>query len=131
MAGENSIGEFEFLALLGEVEAVRQVIELDERPGTNGTTVTWTGRKGKPFQLISQVDAVDYAHARTLYNLYLTLTDSNPVPIVQGGVPSEIVQVLDVQPLRIGALAGSAGQRIHPPSKGWCECLWTLVAVLT
>lgn len=132
---QNSIGTFEFIALLGELEKPQQTLEIDQRAGTLGTTVTWTGRKGKPFQLISQVDAVDYIGARTLYDLYTELKDSEPVDVVQGGVPSGasnfLCQVLDVQPLRIGVLAAAVGQAINPPSRGYIECLWTLIAIET
>lgn len=123
---QNSIGTFEFIALIGGVARPRQTLEISERPGTDDATITWTGVKGRPFQLHSQVDAASYNHARTLYEQYIDLIDAEPVDVVQGGLHGGLHQVLEVEILRIGVLAAAAGQRIHPPSGGWIECLWTL-----
>lgn len=129
----NSIGDFSFIALLGNREPPRQQLEIEARPSVDGLTIIRTGSRGTPFRLRSQVDAVSYNAAWTTFRQYLNLTNSDPVVLTQGGIVSTSegfkVQVLDVRPVRIGPIKTSSGG-LNAPSLGWVECDWDLVAVV-
>ena len=129
----NYIGDFSFIALLGNREPPRQQLEIEARPSVDGLTIIRTGSRGTPFRLRSQVDAVSYNAAWTTFRQYLNLTNSDPVVLTQGGIVSTSegfkVQVLDVRPVRIGPIKTSSGG-LNAPSLGWVECDWDLVAVV-
>lgn len=129
----NKIGDFEFVSLRGEVIPPMATKVIDDRPGVDGSEFVLTGTKGRPFSVVSQVDEASYQAAKTLLGLYRALIDSEPVEIVQGGVSSEShgyrVAVLNVEPLRIMPIRNAVGNKLNPPSQGWIECRWDLVAV--
>lgn len=129
---KNSIGSFEFIALQGSLAAPREMVAVDQRPGVNGTELTKLGKKGEPFQMVSQVDAPNYDAARALYLQYLDLVGANPVDLVQGGkgIAGEAysVAVLGVEIGRISPISRSVGG-LNSPSNAFLECLWTLIAV--
>jgi hypothetical protein len=131
--GDNYIGDFRFIALLGNREPPRQQLEIEARPSVDGLTIIRTGSRGTPFRLRSQVDAASYNAAWTTFRQYLNLTNSDPVVLTQGGIVSTSegfkVQVLDVRPVRIGPIKTSSGG-LNAPSLGWVECDWDLVAVV-
>ena len=129
---EYSIGKFEFLALYGRPDVLRQQIEIAVRPGVDGVAIWKTGRRGKPFTLRSAVDANSIGHAQQLFYQYAQLIGADPVPLVFADMASVnddvLVAVLDVRPITIRAIAGGVGG-LNGPSYGWCECDWDLVPV--
>jgi hypothetical protein len=129
----NTIGPFVFIALRGEALPPQQRILADDRPGIDGTEFVQIGKKGEPFVLISQVDAQSYAAAKVFLRTYQEATTWDAQQLVQGGVSSVDlgykVKVLAVRPLRMMTIRGATGLRHHPPSQGWIECQWDLVAV--
>lgn len=128
----NSIGDFSFIALLGQREPPRQQLEIEARPSVDGLTIIRTGTRGAPFRLRSQVDAASYNAAWTTFRSYLALIAADPVAMIQGGINSTAegfkVQVLDVRPVKIGPLKTPVGG-LNAPSLGWLECDWDLVAI--
>lgn len=132
---DNSIGTFQFIALIGEPIAPTQRVMLDDRPGVTGTEVTLLARKGRPFQLISQVDAVDYDDANDLYLSYRETIEQDALELTKGGISTLAsdnynVKVIDVVPLRILPIRGAVGNKIASTgNQGFCECQWTLIAV--
>lgn len=130
--GTNSLGDFSFIALLGNREPPRQQLEIEARPSVDGLTIIRTGSRGTPFRLRSQVDAASYNAAWTTFRSYLGLISADPVVLTQGGIVSTAegykVQVLDVRPVRIGPIKTASGG-LNAPSLGWVECDWDLVAV--
>lgn len=127
----NKIGDFYFLALNGVIVPPAEVLSLDERPGVDGTEFTKEGVKGRPFQLLSYVDADDYAAARALAVNYLTMIQTDPVEIVQGGVSTldgaYRVKVLNVQ-AEARAIGGGVGS-VNPNARGLVQALWDLISV--
>lgn len=130
--GTNQIGDFIFIALLGQREPPRQQLEIEARPSVDGLTIIRTGSRGVPFRLRSQVDQGTYNGAWTTFRSYLALINADPVAMVQGGINSTAegfkVQVLDVRPVKIGPIKSSSGG-LNAPSAAWLECDWDLVAI--
>ena len=131
----NSIGDFEFVALTGQPgRADDEQVVVKSRPGVDGGVLWLKGQRGRPFTFRSAVDAPTFGYARWLYGQYLTLKDHDPVPLVWGGINMEQegyrVAVVEVSPVQVGPMMASAGG-INPPSYGWAEFDWTLVAIPT
>ena len=120
------------MSLDGEVDAPREQVELLTRPGVPGIAILRQGRRGRPFQLRSFVDAPDLATARNYYVQYAALIGEAPVEIVKAGLSLSgeafYVQVLDVRPLLIAPLLMAVGG-LNPPSAASIECQWDLVGV--
>lgn len=129
---ENRIGDYTFLGISGEIEAPKQILSIEERPGVNGTEITRFGKKGRPFTVRTWVDAATYEFAVAYYDLYIALIDGDPLEIVKGGVSSLVedykVQVLDVRKVYVGRIVAGPGG-LAPPSQGYIECEWTLLSV--
>jgi len=128
----NSIGQFEFLALHGNPEPLKEQTVLESRPGVEGVAVWKTSPRGVRFTLRSAVDAESLLAARWLYSQYKELIGADPVELVwsdlaMAGEQFEVI-VLDCRPVQIKAIIGGVGG-LYPPSTGWCECDWDLVAV--
>jgi hypothetical protein len=132
MATLNQIGPQYFLSLDGGVETLKQDNELMVRPGVPGVGLKLTGLRGKPFKLRSRVDAATVVSAHDLKEQYNTLVGGGPYDLAQyGAIYSSIgvgFLVLDVRVVKISALAYLRGG-LNPPSLGWLQCDWELVAV--
>ena len=131
----NSIGDFQFIALDGQPELIRQEIELVFRRGVNGAAFWRTGERGRPFRLRSRVDAQSKADAQALYATYKQLVGADPVTLVWSGLDYELrdgvqVVVVDVTQADCRSLAATGGTGLNPPSLGWLECDWELMAVV-
>lgn len=132
-----SIGQFAFISLTGEVEPLKEEIEIVRRPGVDGVGLWKTGSRGRPHTLVSGVDVADVWTARYLYSLYRTLIGANPVPMVWQGWSSQQdsfnVVVLDVRIQRDGifALLNSTPGLNANPAYAWLNCEWDLVAITT
>jgi len=128
----NSIGSFEFLTLSGNHEPLKQECVVMSRPGVNGVAVWLTGGRGAKLTLRSAVDAADLEAARDLYVAYTGLIGADPVALVWCNLYAADenfnVIVLDVRPVSIKAIMGGVGG-LNPPSLGWCECDWDVIAV--
>ena len=129
-----SIGEFDFLALHGNPEPLKEQCVLAGRPGVEGVAVWKTSPRGVRFTLRSAVDAESLTAARWLFGQYKTLIGGDPVELVWAGLAmtgeSFQVVVLDCRPAEIKSIIGGVGG-LYPPSIAWCECDWDLVAVAT
>lgn len=130
----NRIGTKQFIALRGEIILPQEMLELDERPGVDGTEITFTGIKGRPFQLTSQADVEAYQYARDEVQSYLNLISMGPLEIVQGGVSSlslgYLVKVLNFTPTRILRLGQSIGGLTEGgPGTGFIEGVWDLISI--
>lgn len=130
---DNKIGPYPFISLRGEPIPPRQTLQIDDRPGVDGSEVVLTGVKGQPFTLVSMMDAVSFDQGSTFINDYQGLIEQAPVALVRGGVSSDglgyRVKVLDVRPARIMAMAGAVGNAFNPPSLAMVECQWDLLAI--
>lgn len=128
----NQIGPFYFLSLDGGVETLKQDNQLMIRPGVPGVGLMLTGQRGKPFHLRSRVDAPNVVSAHDMKEEYNTLVGGGPYDLAQyGAIYSSVgigFLVLDVRVVKISALAFCKGG-INPPSLGWLECDWELIAV--
>lgn len=128
----DSIGQYEFLALHGNPEGPREMLEVLSRAGVDGLAFWRTGVRGRPFTLRSSVDLVSLAEAHYCFSLYQQLVGENIVPLVWGGIAFTgygwQVKVLDVRLVSARAVIGVVGG-MSPPSYGWLVADWELVAV--
>ena len=128
----NSIGEFQFLALHGDPEPLKEQTVVLARPGVTGVAVWKTGVRGVRFTLRSVVDAESFEAARQLFADYKGSIGQDPVSLIWSDLALDgegfQVIVLDVRPASIRGILGGVGG-LNPPSLGWCECDWDLVAV--
>lgn len=141
MAGPlNKIGSFQFVSLAGDPTSLREEVEMVRRPGVDGLGFWKTGTRGRPFRLVSGVDAPNMVQARVLYKQYKTLIGADPVFLIWAGVnitslESVKVVVLDVRPAggrrtavrRIGNSVGT----LNSNPQAWIDAEWTLVSVST
>lgn len=127
-----SIGTFTFLALDGHPVPPRDECVVLTRPGVEGAAVWRSGARGTRFTLRSFVDAKDLEAARGLYAGYLAAIGGDPLELTWYDLKSTDegykVVVLDCRPAEIKAIIGGVGG-LNPPSEGWCECDWDLIAV--
>ncbi len=132
MALTHSIGRFTFLGLSGEVSPPKEIVSADERPAVNGTELTKEGTKGRPFIMFSWVDAESYASAHNRGLEYRELVGGDPVELIQADCAFSLagfkVAVLDVT-YKATAIGTSHGG-LNPPSLGYLEAQWTLLAIL-
>lgn len=109
-----------------------QEIVMDERAGVDGTELTRIGTRGKPFQLVSQVDCRDIDDCYATYDTYKDLIDGDPVELIWYDVNSTTydykVQVLAVVPSKIQTIKSAIGGK-NPPSEGFLECVWSLIQI--
>lgn len=129
----NWIGSRAFLTLDGVPRGIGDSGVVLSRPGVDGSAVWLTGERGKPFTLRSSIDAFDLAYAMQLYAAYRQMV-GELVDLIWNGLEmtnstTQII-VVDVTPVdgRVFAMTGGVGG-LSPPSKGWIECDWKLVAV--
>lgn len=132
---ENSIGDWLFVAMQGEVVPPREMLEMDQRNGVDGTEFTLIGKKGEPFQLFTQVDAENYDAAVTNFQFgYLPLIEAEPQTLIHNGVNHDgngfKVKVLGVTCVKMKAITSAVGG-LYPPSNAWLEAVWDLIAVAT
>ena len=62
---------------------------IDDRPGVDGSEKLLAGTKGRPFQLISQVDSESYDAGVQAISDYKLLIAGDAVTLVHGGVSSD------------------------------------------
>lgn len=133
MALWNQIGPFPFLDLVGGVVLPQESAEVLERPGVDGVGLKFLGRRGRPFTLHSRVDAQSLEDAHVAGRNYQQLVNNgilysvaqHDVDYTNFGVE---FAVLAVENLRIRAAWILRGG-LFPPSLGWIEADWTLVAL--
>ena len=128
----NSIGEFQFIALQGHPIPPREQPEVISRGGVDGVGVWRTGKRGEPFELVSQVDVASMDGARRLFKQYVDTIAQDPVVLVQDNYDYSAegwkVVVLDVQQRQRHAIISAVGG-LNSPSRAFLECAWKLVAI--
>lgn len=127
----NSIGEFKFISLEGEVDAPAQSVMVDSRAGVDGLEFTFLGKKSQPFSLVSLVDADSITDANLLVLDYKQLIAEDVVDITKNGVSlmTYRAKVLGVTPLDIRACAVAVGNKISNQARALLQCRWDLIAV--
>lgn len=111
------------------MNGVAEQVVVESRPGVDGEAIFKLGKRGKPFRLFSRVDMPSLVDANIEVNSYQTLIDQGPQPVVWHNVSTVGgygFVVLDVNPVRIHALATSVGG-LNSPSLAWLEAAWTLL----
>lgn len=128
----NKIGTHQFLFLRGPWVPPAMEVRVDRRPGIDSIEITRLGTRGRPFQWISAVDTGAPAEAVDLLFAYRELIGQNPVSVVKDNATSDSAgfkcAVLAVEERRIIALGASIGG-LNPPSRGWIEAVWTMIAI--
>ena len=131
---DNSIGNFLFVSLHGEVVAPRQQIGRPQvRPGVDGVGLAKTGVRGQPFRLRSMVDQPDRDTAHDVFTQYQDSIGSDPVALVQSdydydGQEDFKVAVLGVRRVQLQDVLTAVGG-LNQPSQAKLVCEWTLIAV--
>lgn len=135
----HSIGAFNFITLDGTAgpgappQIAREQSMLTQRPGVDGTGILQLGSKGRPFQMVSVVDATSVAAGHTLQSLYAAICNDALYTVIANDVNYATAYntqyvVLDVEPLgvrRVGAAVGG----LSSPSLAVVAALWTLLPV--
>lgn len=137
----NQLGSFQFYRLSSTVspngtpEKLHMEKEFLQVPGFNGTSIRLMGIKGKPFELISEVDCPTRAYAMNLYGLYTQLEAQPPQSLVfrnynctmNYGCLYDVIEVMnpDVQVMqnKVGGLRG--GQSVCY----YLRAMWRLVPI--
>lgn len=132
MAALNKIGDFEFLSLVGNPEALKRKVEMHSRAGVDGVTLTRCGKFGTKITLQSRVDAANRDAARALYRQYLNLIGADPVTLlwwqIQSSAESWKAAVLDVRQVAARRLVVASGG-LNSPGLGFLICDWDIVAI--
>jgi len=132
MALLNQIGPFLFLDLAGGIDQLQLDVEAEQRPGVDGTELRSLGIKGKPFTVRSKCDAFNVLDAQNQFYNYCQLIGTAVQPVIQYGTDYTMFGVgyvvMRLQPLRVRANFFFTGG-LFPPSLGWIEAAWTLLAV--
>lgn len=130
---DNKIGDFDFIALRGNVNAPAMQLVLDQRAGVDGVEVTQTGTRAAPSVLTSARDVADLAAGRRLYRDYLDSITENPVEVIQDGESSLDgqwkAQVLGVRLVVLEAITASVGGLEEDPPSAILVCEWTIIAI--
>lgn len=79
----SKIGIHSFMSLRGQLEPPRAALEVDQRPGVDGSEILYTGKRGSPFTLVSLVDCASYADAQDVFNQYKAVQ----LDLIAGGLP--------------------------------------------
>jgi len=132
---ENSIGDFEFLDIMGQVpDVAKEQLRVESRPGVDGNFILQTGQRGRQFTVRTAVDAADLTAALLLFNGYTALIADEPQELTWHGqnlsAGNQLYQVLDVRAIEIRELAANAIGGLNPPSEAICECEWDLLPVV-
>lgn len=128
------IDSLEFLTLDGPIGRRTEQLEIVQRPGVPDQGLWRTNLRGKPFELLSQVDCLSLADAHTTYaEEYVLLIGADPVNVIQGGVDFGTTEdlafaVLDCQLVEARHILTAVGG-LNPPSEGFLICRWTLLAL--
>ena len=130
----NYIGPFAFLEIQGNIEALKQEPLVLARPGVDGNAVWRTGQRSNRHTIRTRVDAYNVRSCEDFYALYCDLIGADPVDIMRAGVQLSphgcLWAVLDVRKVAIRAHVGGSGG-LHPPSYGWIDCDWDILAITT
>lgn len=130
----NSIGDHEFIALLGQVvPPLEWPAEPRVRLGVDGTTFMRIGRRGRQFTLKSQVDCEDLADGRLIYSNYSQEILADPLVLVQDDYDFDFsedfkIVVMAVRLVTLHKMIVASGG-LADPSEAFLECEWDLVAV--
>lgn len=131
------IGIFEFMSLRGQIEGPRGQLEIDQRPGVDGTEILHLRNRGTPFTLTSIVDCESYAAAQGIYRGYQAAELHSAVgssPVVQNDYDTIThgykCKVLGVRLLSIRKAAVIVGG-LQYTSGAILECEWTLIGIST
>lgn len=128
----NRIGDFNFLQFVGGPEFPSGDIEIVARPGVDGVALWFTGVRGKPFSIVSLVDAPDLIGAYDLYEQYNRIVGAGVQNMVWRNVGlvgyGIVFAVLMVRPLQIRQVAKFVGGFNNNPT-AICRCEWTLLPV--
>lgn len=126
----NTLGPFAFLEIMGDPQFPTGDIDLVARPGVNGFALWFTGVRGKPFSLMSLVDAPTLGDAYDLYDQYRFLIGAGLQALTWRNINMTSVSimfaVLDVRPLQIRQVAKFVGGLNSNPG-AICRCEWTLI----
>jgi len=125
----NMIGRFRFVSLSRPPEFAQQEIVTRTRAGVDGVTLQRVGKRAKPFQVTSYVDALSLNNALELYRQYTELVGEDAVQVYWANIPMGLINlwfyVTRVEPVDIRYLLLGVGG-LNGLSYAKCECVWTL-----
>jgi hypothetical protein len=123
----NSIGDFEFLSMEGQVFYRQQEIEVIDRPGVTGSGARRLGRRGKPFTVLTMNYEANLLAAEAKMQMYIEMKDTEDlVGLVRHDVPEGFFLVLEVREQSRYAITNSIGGLVG--GEECChEVAWTLL----
>lgn len=120
----NSIGGYTFFDLLGVIYASQQQVELIDRPGVDGSGARLTGKRGKPFSLVSVTYYANFTAAKTAMATFVAMKTSLQ-NLTRNSVSYGNYIVLEIAeakpPFAVINVAGAGGAQCR------AEVKWTLV----
>jgi hypothetical protein len=121
----SSIGSFDFRALHGQPEEIKEQVEVLARAGVPGVAIVKTGQRGRQFTVRSVTGVADTIEGRNFYYDYTLLIGQDPQPIVWGGMTLGYrVAVIDVRQTALRTVlcdTHGAGAIL--------ECEWDLIPI--
>ena len=108
MPATSSIGNFNFIKLSGNPEAIKMTIEVVERKGIDGFEAWNTGFRGREFVLESFVDQATQTKAQELMSTYTRAVGTTQRLTWEGSFFGNVL-VLNVSQLAAQRLASSTG----------------------
>jgi hypothetical protein len=131
---QNSIAQFEFIALHGHPEPPRENTIVIGRAGVRGNSVWLDAEHGRPFKLRSVTDCSDIKEGRWGYEEYRKLIGGDPVELVWEDQPMSAegfkVIVLDVHLIDLHAIVTPVGG-FNPDNQALLTCEWDLFSIAT
>ena len=124
----NTIGQFGFIRIDGQLQIPRRTHTLEARAGVDGTSVWHTGLRADPERLITVVDMPNEILAYQTYLNYLTLQQSI-VAIERNGIvwPNVDYLILDVVKQQIRNHIAAVGGFYSGVSL--LICAWDVLAI--
>ena len=98
---------------------------VESRPGTDGHSLWLLGNRGQPVEIETTVDVASATAAATTFDAYLAMVGTN-VAVVWAGASVGNFDVLDVQPVKVGATVLGVGG-VSGASGGIVIARWTLI----
>jgi len=122
----NTIGYFQFLSMEGPPFLRQEQLELIERAGVDGTAVRKTGKRSKPFEIVTLNYEASLQSAHNKMLEYKAMVGDDPVEWVRHSVSEGTWLVLEVRERERYAIFNSLGGLVG--GEQCCHVVsWTLL----
>lgn len=112
---DNTIGEYRFIDIQGNIEPRGQQLELIVRPGFDGLFARKTGSRGVPFTIRTVSYATTFTTARAATLLLKELIGAEPQEVIKYSVSHGNFLVLNVREIECRAMVNSTAENTSGP----------------